>query len=503
MKKFLTSLIKDIGHAIRKNEYVEELLKRHPREVAFFGRRWSKVGRYGRVFTFGVVISFGLFFFFMGLAQDILARDPFVEADIRMMNLVALFRTPETAQVFLFFTHLGSGAVIMGIGGVLALLFGLSGRKRMMLFLLGSIVAGQAMYGAFKLLVHRARPDEVFAWVPRGGYSFPSGHTTSSILFYGLLAFFLWRMAKKGIARKLVVLVFGIGIFLIGFSRVYLGVHWPSDVLAGWALGGSLLVVFISFFLERERFDPESKERSFVSKRNITVLALVSALGLGAFIFHYYSTHPLIIRAVQPGKELVISKENGALEKTILSDSFPKYSETLTGKKMEPISFVVIGSKEDLIRAFTQAGWQVADAPHARDLSRLARASISNTNYPTAPVTPSFIATEPNILAFEKSTEKNTIRERHHTRYWKTDYRAGNAPVWIATASFDNGIKFFITHSIAPDVDAEREYIRNDLVRIGVVEEIGKLQIVAPFLGQNQAADQFFTDGKAYLLRLR
>lgn len=502
MKKILASLIHDVAKALRNNEYVTGLFTRYPKFFSFLDRRFSRNTPYGFSFTTGSVVGLLLFFFFMGLAQDILAKDPFVEADFRIMNLIALLRTPETAQVFLLFTHLGSGAVILAMGAGSALLSVLSGKRRPAYFLLGSIIIGQALYGIFKLLVHRTRPDEIYAWVERGGYSFPSGHTVSSTLFYGLLGFFLYRCSNDRRMKAVVIGASGLLIFLIGFSRVYLGVHWSSDVLAGWALGGAAAAVFMSFFNEKQKFDPERERNPMVSRRGIALLGLAFFVGSMVFIYRYYVTNPLHIPSVEPTRELQIETGDGKLEGFILSDNFPKYSETLVGQSMEPISFVVIGSEEELRRAFKEAGWEAADTLRAGNLVRLARAAVFNESYPDAPVTPAFLAKEPNAVAFEKATEKDTVRERHHTRYWKTSFRVGGDPVWVATASFDDGLRFFITHSIAPDVDTEREYIRDELLATGLAREIGKLQIVKPLLGANQAADPFFTDGKAYVFDL-
>jgi len=88
-----------------------------------------------------------------------------------------------------------------------------------------------------KMLFERARPDDILPLIEQGGYSFPSGHAVTSMAFYGMLLFLLQtRMEdrKKTNALSLVLLLL---IVLIGPSRIYLGVHYPTDVLAGWAEG--------------------------------------------------------------------------------------------------------------------------------------------------------------------------------------------------------------------------------------------------------------------------
>jgi membrane-associated phospholipid phosphatase len=100
---------------------------------------------------------------------------------------------------------------------------------------LGVGVSTYAIQEALKFLVARPRPALWPALVPQSGYSFPSGHALAAATFYPLLAW-TWARARPGEARA----AWGVAILLasyIGFGRLYLGVHWPTDVLAGWSLG--------------------------------------------------------------------------------------------------------------------------------------------------------------------------------------------------------------------------------------------------------------------------
>ena len=92
-----------------------------------------------------------------------------------------------------------------------------------------------------KLIFSRPRPE--FKLIEEAGFSFPSGHAMISLSFYGFLIFIIWHMNLKH--KNLLTILLVILIILVGFSRVYLGVHYPSDVLAGFVLSLAYLLIFI------------------------------------------------------------------------------------------------------------------------------------------------------------------------------------------------------------------------------------------------------------------
>lgn len=116
---------------------------------------------------------------------------------------------------------------------------GLRGERREALVWLAVGLTTLVLYLSLKPMIARPRPD---LWRPRlvaeTGFSFPSGHALASAAFYPLLAWASLRLRRGAFF----VLAFGLPLF-VGFGRLYLGVHWPSDVLAGWALGAAQAAV--------------------------------------------------------------------------------------------------------------------------------------------------------------------------------------------------------------------------------------------------------------------
>jgi undecaprenyl-diphosphatase len=136
-------------------------------------------------------------------------------------------------------TALGGFTVVALVTTVAVLAFLMHGRRRHALVLAGTVLLAEFSSDLAKGFYGRARPD----LVPHGSYvysaSFPSGHSAMSAATFLTLAVLIASLEpNRGTKVMVFVLAFGL-IAAIGFSRVYLGVHWPSDVLAGWCLGGA------------------------------------------------------------------------------------------------------------------------------------------------------------------------------------------------------------------------------------------------------------------------
>ncbi|MEU8785172.1 phosphatase PAP2 family protein [Streptomyces sp. NPDC048637] len=141
-------------------------------------------------------------------------------------------------------TATGSGPVPYLMAVLAGLLAGRRARGRLRAVSCAVVVltAGQAIrYGLMELLA-RPRPPAADLAAPASGYAFPSGHATTSALAAGILAWGIARRARPAVARTwcVVLAVWAAG---VGLTRIYLGVHWPGDVLGGWFLAAGLLAL--------------------------------------------------------------------------------------------------------------------------------------------------------------------------------------------------------------------------------------------------------------------
>ena len=150
---------------------------------------------------------------------------------------------PAAVGIWKSVTFLGSGLVItsltLAVILALALLKQWSGARYIAFVMLGAVAIETAM----KWAVHRARPDEVVAYAMPTSFSFPSGHALFATAFYGSFAVIV-STRPTGWARAVVWVTVAILVLAIGASRIFLGVHYPSDVIAGFLAGALCISVF-------------------------------------------------------------------------------------------------------------------------------------------------------------------------------------------------------------------------------------------------------------------
>ncbi len=189
---------------------------------------------------------------FSELAWKTIFRHTMGAFDNAFIWLVQYFATGTLDRIMIIITNLGYGYTYGVI--VLAAFLVLVIQKRWLEVkgLLICLLGGVALNELLKRLFERARPD-AFQVVEAAGYSFPSGHAMVSLCFYGMIAFLIARNIPLWRWRLVVMVSAALFILSIGISRIYLGVHYPSDVLAGYTAGTMWLAFSISLLMWWER----------------------------------------------------------------------------------------------------------------------------------------------------------------------------------------------------------------------------------------------------------
>lgn len=159
--------------------------------------------------------------------------------DEAAMEWMSTHRIELLDRFLLDVTALGTGLVVLVVVGVAALFLALTEHRYSAVLLLVATAGGQLLNSVLKLFYNRPRPSAVEALTHTYSTSFPSGHAMSAVIVYGTVAYLAARLQKHRWQRWLTMLFAVVAIVLIAASRVYLGVHYPSDVLAGTIIGAA------------------------------------------------------------------------------------------------------------------------------------------------------------------------------------------------------------------------------------------------------------------------
>lgn len=203
---------------------------------ALVERVGSLLGALGIFMIAGVVVAgFGAWVF-SELAERVMSGGT-QAFDETVLRWAASLHSPTLDSVMLEITTLGTGTVVLMIVGVAALFLTLTKHKYSALLLIIATSGGLLLDMWLKHWFGRPRPH-VFVWGTQAfGSSFPSGHAMGSTIAYSTVAYLAARLHRRRWARFVTMSIALLLIFLICFSRVYLGVHYPSDVLAGVIVG--------------------------------------------------------------------------------------------------------------------------------------------------------------------------------------------------------------------------------------------------------------------------
>jgi len=158
--------------------------------------------------------------------------------DHSLLETLYASRDPGLIQILEWLTIFGSWWVVYGLAFCVVVLLFLRKRFAYAIGLVISVASCGILLLISKGLVARVRPPIEFQAFPEAWYSFPSAHAALSVALYGFLLIVLWHSRNRTANEYVTLLAGGVLIFLIAFSRLYLGVHYASDVVAGLLLGG-------------------------------------------------------------------------------------------------------------------------------------------------------------------------------------------------------------------------------------------------------------------------
>ena len=196
-----------------------------------------------------IILFIGLIGFF-ALAEDVFNKE-IMNGDIIGYKIVSRFLISDfTTPIVKFITNFGGAIFLITLT---ITLFILIRNKKIGLSIFSNLVIITILNQLLKRILQRPRPTE-YRIIEETGYSFPSGHSMISMAFYGYLIYLIYKYAKNKYIKWTSIILLSILICSIGISRIYLGVHYTSDVLGGFLISISYLIIYISvvnkFFIE-------------------------------------------------------------------------------------------------------------------------------------------------------------------------------------------------------------------------------------------------------------
>lgn len=199
-----------------------------------------------------------------GCWATLIGTRPMAVFDDNIIAIVQGWETARLTRLMIATTSIGTGlpAILIGMAVMALLIFRFGQRRELLLFVIVVIGSGLCN-GVLKAVFHRARPT-LHRLTEAAGFSFPSGHSMAAFSMYGIVAYLLWKHVSTRKGRLLLLAVCSLLVAAIGISRIYLGVHYPSDVVGGYLASGCLLAASVQAYRRmavRTVSDASKKER--------------------------------------------------------------------------------------------------------------------------------------------------------------------------------------------------------------------------------------------------
>lgn len=244
--KQLWRMASNLWRWIRSLPLARHLRQKYPVLWSFLGRRLSPGGYLGIHLTIGIVLAVLAVAFFSNIAGGVMVEKDLVEFDAALS--VSLYENANPAEVTVFntITQLaGRGATIL-VGVVIGIALVIYSRWLFLFGWMAAILGNSILNATLKAIFQRARPQFPNPFLVEANWSFPSGHAMGAVVLYGMLGYLFVTIINASINKFLLVSFIITLVLLIGFSRLYLGVHFFSDVVAGYVAGAGWLAIVIS-----------------------------------------------------------------------------------------------------------------------------------------------------------------------------------------------------------------------------------------------------------------
>ena len=407
--------------------------------------------------------------------------------DLLVFNALQELRTPWVDQVMVLVTWFGGlqaiGALLLAVAGWL----GWQRQWRALIHLLTVAVCTEIMVLVLKAMTAIERPVPVYQGA--NAFSFPSGHTAMSAAVYGMLAIIIAGMLP--VARRW--LVYGVAAMvavLVGFSRLYLGVHWLSDVLGGFVLGVAwAALVGIGY---RRHLQPSSGQ---LPHRTTIARGYVAVVGGAVLVAGFWGTVWLDQEMKRYAPVRAVQQLNAEKWWRDAWAELPSYRADFRSLHNHPLTVQWAGSVAELRDLLEQSGWRVPPPPDAAHMLQLLASQIEVEKIP---VLPQVNDGRHEVLKLVRAT--GSADQLLVLRLWPTDIVLvpGGIPLWLGNVSY---LHFSRVAGLITRAGTEPDFIRPFNLFSLDVEQLERV-LVKQVVRNVQLPKTVTWDGRVILLRV-
>lgn len=204
-----------------------------------------------------LIIIFICLIGFLMLLEDVFEKE-IMTLDVKGYEIISkLIKIEGTKNILKFITNIGGTITLITLAGVSLLISIIKHKKEIGIAIVANLSISALLNTVLKHIIQRDRPIG-YRLIDETGYSFPSGHSMNSMAFYGFMIYLIYKFVKNKYIKYIAITILSILIVSIGISRIYLGVHYTSDVIAGFLVSISYLIIYTNII------------RNYIVKENST-----------------------------------------------------------------------------------------------------------------------------------------------------------------------------------------------------------------------------------------
>ncbi|MEI6420074.1 MAG: VTT domain-containing protein [bacterium] len=400
---------------------------KYPGTYNFISERFLADHFYGWPLTVLITALTAFILLFALVADGVLDHQSIISLDQRVSGFFYYFRDISLVRFSLWASLFGNFKVVIIFSSLFVIILTLWNKRHYIIPFIFSVTGGAGLAGLIKVIVNRARPEGVLPVYYEPMASFPSGHSVIAVALYGFIAYVLFRVLlkrKKHFLFALSLFVVIVFVSLVGLSRIYLGVHYFSDVIGGYLIGAISLMSSITFF----KWSRHHKIFGFwtdyyiLGKKTLYFLTIfIVLIGISFYIiFGTYYYKPIFVNNSHP---IVLSQEGGKSTLEVFNNlNWSVYVEGVSGVVQAPVNLIFWAKNRGQIEnLFITSQWVTSDEPSVSSLFKIGKRLALGQNYDSIPLLPYFWNEMPNDFSFEKNQNlSGNIKYREQVRVWNT-----------------------------------------------------------------------------------